>query len=99
MGKAYISAFALALWLSLGMAFAQETGRPQDGFYSSQSNSQYSGQTKGQANGRVDGRANRHDGVPPAAGDANKQISTIPECAPPTNAEAMDPVVRPGSPR
>jgi hypothetical protein len=75
-----------------GAVTAQEVGRPQDGFYSGQSNGQYSGQT----NDRVDGRANRNEGVPPAAGDVNKQIQTAPDRSSPTNAESMDSVVRPG---
>ena len=79
-----------------GAVSAQEVGRPQDGFYSGQSNNQYSGQTSGQANSRVDGRANRNEGVPPTAGDVNKHIQAAPDRSPPTNAETMDAVVRPG---
>jgi hypothetical protein len=89
----------IGLLLLVGPAGAQEVGRSQDGFYSGQSNSQYSGQTSGRADSRVDGRANRNEGVPPAAGDANKQIQKAPESSPPLNAEAMDSVVRPGAPR
>lgn len=85
---------ALCVWA--GAVTAQEVGRPQDGFYSGQLNGQYSGQTSGQANDRVDGRANRNEGVPPAAGDVNKQIQTAPDRSSPTNAESMDSVVRPG---
>ena len=81
---------ALCVWA--GAVTAQEVGRPQDGFYSGQSNGQYSGQT----NDRVDGRANRNEGVPPAAGDVNKQIQTAPDRSSPTNAESMDSMVRPG---
>ena len=44
------------LALLLDPAAAQDVGRPQDGFYSGQSNSQYSGQWSGQVDPRVDGR-------------------------------------------
>jgi hypothetical protein len=72
--------------------FAQEVGRPRDGFYSGQTGAQ----SNGQVSGRVDGRANRNEGVPPATGDANKKIQVIPDRPPPTNAESMDSIVRPG---
>jgi len=89
-------AIGIASCLWAGAVTAQEVGRPQDGFYSGQSNGQYSGQASGQADSRVDGRANRNEGVPPAAGDVNKQIRTAPAPSSPTNAESMDAVVRPG---
>jgi hypothetical protein len=40
---------------------AQDVGRPQDGFYSGQSN--------GQVDLRVDGRASHKEGLPPSAAD------------------------------
>ena len=44
---------AVALMLALvGAAFAQDVGRPQDGFYSGQSDGQYSGQWSGQVDPR-----------------------------------------------
>jgi hypothetical protein len=47
------------LALLVSPAGAQDVGRPQDGFYSGQSNGQYSGQWDGQVDSRVDGRASR----------------------------------------
>lgn len=73
------------------LAIAQTVGRPQDGFYSGQSN----GQSVGQATGRVDGRANHQEGVPPAAGDAIKNAPPVTSGVP-QNAESMDVIVRPG---
>jgi hypothetical protein len=92
----YLVTVGIVLGPLAGSVSAQEVGRPQDGFYSGQSNSQYSGQTSGQADSRVDGRANRKEGVPPAAGDVNKQNQTAPDISAPTSAESMDSVVRPG---
>jgi hypothetical protein len=83
--------FAVSSMLAT-MVFAQEPGRPQDGFYSGQTG----GQSNGQVSGRVDGRANRKEGASPAAGDATKQLQELPGRSAPTNAEAMDSVVRPG---
>jgi hypothetical protein len=70
-------------------SFAQQTGRPQDGFYS--------GQTTGQSNGQasVDGRDNRKEGVPPSAGDASRQAAPVNRGAP-NDAESMDAILRPG---
>ena len=84
-------ATGLVLCSLAGTASAQQAGRPQDGFYSGQSNSQ----TNGNADSRVDGRANRKEGVPPATGDVNKQNQTVPDRSAPTSAETMDSVVRP----
>jgi hypothetical protein len=89
-------AVGIVLCTLSGPVTAQEAGRPQDGFYSGQSNSQYSGQTSGQLDSRVDGRASRKEGVAPAAGDVNRQIQTAPDRSAATNAESMDSVVRPG---
>ena len=57
------------LALLVSPAGAQGVGRPQDGFYSGQSNGQYSGQWDGQVDSRVDGRASRNEGLPPSAAD------------------------------
>jgi hypothetical protein len=75
---------------------AQEPGRPQDGFSSGQTGAPSNGQVSGQVSGRVDGRGNRNEGVPPSAGDATKQNQSISDHSAPTNAEAMDSIVRPG---
>jgi hypothetical protein len=96
MDKMHRVAIGMVLWSLMGTAVAQESGRPQDGFYSGQSNSQYNGQANGQIDSRVDGRANRNEGAAPAAGDASKQNQIMPDRSSPTNAEAMDSVVRPG---
>ena len=44
---------------------AQQSGRPQDGFYAGQSNSQYSRQV----DERVDGRGSHREGLQPSAAD------------------------------
>jgi hypothetical protein len=83
--------------LSVTSASAQSAGRPQDGFYSGQSNGQVGGQSNGQVTGRVDGRASKTEGLPPSAGDAS--ISNPPverRERLPNNAESMDAIVRPG---
>jgi hypothetical protein len=90
--RAYAS-FALALIVVAAPTSAQELGRPQDGFYSGQTG----GPSNGQASERVDGRANRKEGVPPDAGDEAKRIQGLQDRSPPLNAEAMDPIVRPGA--
>jgi hypothetical protein len=86
---------ALALTMISAPTFAQQSGRPQDGFYSGQTG----GQSNGQASERVDGRANRKEGVPPHAGDEAKRVQGLPDRSPPLDAEAMDQIVRPGAPR
>jgi hypothetical protein len=75
---------------------AQEPGRPQDGFSSGQTGAPSNGQVSGQVSGRVDGRGNRNEGVSPSAGDATKQNQATSGPSTPTNAEAMDAIVRPG---
>jgi hypothetical protein len=75
---------AITLLLLVGPAGAQDVGRPEDGFYSGQSN--------GQSNGRVDGRANRNEGVPPSSGDEAKQQQPVGRTGP-TTAESMDAIV------
>ena len=83
--------------LTAAPTLAQQSGRPQDGFYSGQSNGQVSGQSNGQATERIDGQANKNEGVPPTVGDATR--TTVPSNRVggyPNDAESMDPVVRPG---
>jgi len=75
---------AITLLLLVGPTRAQDVGRPQDGFYSDQSN--------GQSNGRVDGRANRNEDVPPSSGDEAKQQQPIGRTGR-TTAESMDAIV------
>ena len=83
--------------LSATSAFAQREGRPQDGFYSGQSNGQVNGQSNGQVSGRVDGRPNKTEGVPPTVGDTSKNNPPVERRDRlPNNAESMDAIVRPG---
>jgi hypothetical protein len=85
----------IVVWpIMFGSTWAQDAGRRQDGFYSGQSNSQSSGQS----DGRVDGRANKNEGAQPSSGDAVKQAPPIGKAGP-TDAEAMDAIVRPNAPR
>lgn len=83
---------------TVGSVAAQVSGRPQDGFYSGQSNGQYNGQSAPETNGRVDGRAGQTGGVAPSEGDAVKRISPSSNVAP-LDAESMDSVVRPNATR
>jgi hypothetical protein len=85
------------LALLVSPAGAQDEGRPQDGFYSGQSNGQYSGQWDGQVDSRVDGRASRNEGLPPSAADNGNRRFDNPidpgDCA---EAEMLKPDARPG---
>jgi hypothetical protein len=76
---------------------AQDVGRPQDGFYSGQSNGQYSGQSNEQVDPRVDGRANKNEGLPPSAADKANRTFDNPvnqdDCA---EVNAMAPDAHPG---
>jgi hypothetical protein len=74
-------AFALLELPSLTPSFAQDYGRPQDGFYSGQSNDQYSGQSDGQVDLRVDGRGSRNEGLPPSAADRSNHTVDNPVAA------------------
>jgi hypothetical protein len=78
-------------------AGAQDVGRPQDGFYSGQSNGQYSGQWNGQVDTRVDGRGSRNEGLPPSASDNSNRRFDNPidpgDCA---EAEMLRPDARRG---
>jgi len=80
---------AIAIALLASPAFAQSEGRPQDGFYSGQSN--------GQVDERVDGRATRNEGLPPSAADRDNRIKENPisqsDCA---EVDALAPDARPG---
>jgi hypothetical protein len=72
---------------------AQQSGRPQDGFYSGQSNSQYSGQV----DERVDGRGSHSEGLPPSAADKDNRTFDNPlnanDCA---EVKTLAPDARPG---
>jgi len=68
---------------------AQDVGRPQDGFYSGQSN--------GQVDLRGDGRASHKEGLPPSAAD--KSNRTIENPISPNDCDEVDaiaPDARPG---
>jgi hypothetical protein len=88
---------ATLLALLVSPAGAQDVGRPQDGFYSGQSNSQYSGQWDGQVDSRVDGRASRNEGLPPSAADRDNRTYDNPinpgDCA---EVDSIKPDARPG---
>jgi hypothetical protein len=85
------------LVLLVGPIGAQEAGRSQDGFYSSESDGQYGGQWSGRVDPRVDGRPNRNEGLPPSAADRNNRQFDNPidpgDCA---EAEMLNPDARPG---
>ena len=78
-------------------AAAQQLGRPQDGYYSGQSNGQYSGQSNGQIDLRVDGRAGKNQGLPPSAADKENRVHdnllNAYDCV---EVEALKPDARPG---
>jgi hypothetical protein len=84
---------ALGFLVLLAPAAAQQSGRPQDGFYSGQSNSQYSGQV----DERIDGRGSRSEGLPPSAADKDNRTFDNPlnanDCA---EVNALSPDARPG---
>jgi len=87
----------IALLLLVGPAAAQEVGRSQDGYYSSESDGQYSSQWSGQVNPRVDGRGSRNEGLPPSAADKDNRVFENPidpgDCA---EAEMLNPDARRG---
>jgi hypothetical protein len=74
---------------ALSPVFAQQPGRPQDGFYS--------GQWSGQVDERVDGRPNRREGLPPSAADKGNRWFENPlsayDCV---EVDALKPDARPG---
>ncbi len=78
-----------AMIMSVSTAAAQQPCRPQDGFYSGQSN--------GQVDARVDGRANRNEGLPPSAADKDNRTYENPlnayDCV---EVESLKPDARPG---
>jgi hypothetical protein len=85
------------LVLLAGSARAQDVGRPQDGFYSGQSDGQYSGQWDGQVDPRVDGRASRNEGLPPSAADkGNGRFDNSIDPGDCAEAEMLKPDARPG---
>jgi hypothetical protein len=90
-------AFALSALRSLNPSFAQDYGRPQDGFHSGQSNGQYSGQSNGQVDLKVDGRGSRKEGLPPSTADRSNRTVDNPvaasDCA---EVNSISPDVRPG---
>jgi hypothetical protein len=78
-GRCFANTEATMKWtFTLGAAivllasplFAQDVGRPQDGFYSGQSN--------GQVDGRVDGRGSHNEGLPPSAADKDNRLRDNP---------------------
>jgi hypothetical protein len=76
---------------------AQNEGRPQDGFYSGQSNGQSGGQSNGQIDERVDGRANKNEGLPPSAADkANGKFDNPVSQQDCNEVDALNPDARPG---
>jgi hypothetical protein len=95
--KVFAVAFPLVALPSLTASFAQDYGRPQDGFYPGQSNGQYSGQSNGQVDLRVDGRGSRNEGLPPSAADRSNRTVDNPvaasDCA---EVNSISPDVRPG---
>ena len=95
MGKTTLS--FLLFTASCAPLFAQGIGRPQDGFYSGQSNGQYSGEIYVQSNPRVDGRGSRKEGFPPSAADRQNGTFDNPiqrsDC---TEVDAFAPDARPG---
>lgn len=72
---------------------AQQSGHPQDGFYSGQSNGFYSGQV----DLRVDGRGSHSEGLPPSVADKSNRIFDNPlnltDCA---EVNFLAPDARPG---
>jgi hypothetical protein len=80
---------AVAIAATATPVLAQDVGRPQDGFYSGQSN--------GQVDLRVDGRASRNEGLPPSAAD--KSNGTYQNPINPSDCDEVDAVApdsRPG---
>jgi len=85
-------AVTLVLFL-VASSKAQEVGRPQDGFYSGQSNGQWSGQV----DSRVDGRASRNEGLPPSAADkSNRTIDNPVPASDCDEVNSISPDARPG---
>ena len=92
-----VSVLCLLMLQGTSPLAAQDVGRPQDGFYSGQSNGQYSGQSNGQVDERVDGRANKNEGLPPSTADKANRTFDNPvsqdDCA---EVDALKPDARPG---
>jgi hypothetical protein len=88
---------AVLTTLGVSPLAAQNEGRPQDGFYSGQSNGQSGGQSNGQVNERVDGRANKNEGLPPSAADkANGKFDNPVYQQDCNEVDALNPDARPG---
>jgi hypothetical protein len=88
-----VSVLALLILQGTSPLAAQDMGRPQDGFYSGQSNGQYSGQS----NERVDGRANKNEGLPPSVADKANGTFDNPISQDDCNeVDALKPDARPG---
>ena len=78
---------------SSSLVLAQNGGRPQDGFYSGQSN----GQSNGQIDLRVDGRGSHNEGFPPSAADkANRTFDNPVSQSDCSEVDAIAPDARPG---
>jgi hypothetical protein len=92
-----VSIATVALISATSPLFAQGYGRPQDGFYSGQTNSQYSGQYYGQIDPRVDGRGSHGEGFPPSAADRDNRLFDNPirpsDCV---EVDSFAPDARPG---
>jgi hypothetical protein len=91
--KILTAAIAFGCFAIFATASAQQAGRPQDGFYSGQSNDQ----DNGQIDERVDGRGSHSEGLPPSAADKGNRIFENPlnanDCA---EVNALAPDARPG---
>jgi hypothetical protein len=99
MRKTVVLTSSVFLFAALGTAgsTAEDSGRPQDGFYSGQSNGRYSGQSKGQVSERIDGRGNKNEGVPPSAADKDHQTYVNPAPASAcSELNSISPDARPG---
>ena len=91
-----MNTIALAFLMFAGLSslsYAQTSGRPQDGFYSGQSNNQ----SNGQVDLRVDGRGSHNEGLPPSAADKGNRSFDNPvsqsDCS---EVDAIAPDARPG---
>jgi hypothetical protein len=92
-----VSVLAFLMLQGASPLAAQDLGRPQDGFYSGQSNGQYSGQFNSQVDERVDGRANKNEGLPPSAADKANSTFDNPVSQNDCNeVDALKPDARPG---
>ena len=86
MRKLSVSMIAILALAPSAPLFAQQYGRPQDGFVSGQ----YSGQYFGRYSGRVDGRVSRNEGFPPSAADKYFQTYAVPTPVDPMDCIEVD---------